>query len=704
MARGGKKRINKNFNQGVGTRNVSNSRRALRRKSGKDGEVYEGGFYYPNGYSYNIDMVSPPLSDGSSPMVYASVSVTAPDASLKINFSHHFLNMSKEEKRDYLLNNPKLQTKLKKLDSDGIRNPSKVKYHEGVAIPYTETNPNSSREIDQEFIDWCHVTQIDPPDWSDTTVNFHLDFDGPGWYDAGKIDVTDYTTDFGTSLIDYDRYYTCIYYNPNNVYGGDTRVAYGITTTCGDGVVSANAWVSSGNQCNESEGNYDSDCEPHGAAWSDNSILTCTFGNVGFADEVDDGTIYPTAGTARGITRQACNPGFDGDWGGTQSNGYCDNDNQSGGAAFQYCGYRGKTWCGGFTNGYRCKSAAQWFPAGDWFDAYYQNCPVGAGGCGSGCQGCTGHCGGSDNVYTSPWMDTPTVNSTVNRFMWQYVYIDSNNIWDGTGGGNQSNLIYPGCIDPLADNYDSGAGFDLATYMYMTIGNGDSDTSLYSPTSPPYPTNCNYDNDNCIGAPVPPDADDPYHSCEYSNFSCHRRHYGRHPDINGLCRDGTTPNGFCLTETGATEGSNGYSVCNYDPTGVPDNDLCKEPDVYSSDDECETLEEDICAMNTIQLSPFENWYCCNQSLNIEWECYGEGGGDINQDGVVDVLDIVALVDHILGGTSLTGVQLELADLNENGIVNVVDIVALVNRILGSRTTSPEDRKELQRQLVRLQKI
>jgi len=62
----------------------------------------------------------------------------------------------------------------------------------------------------------------------------------------------------------------------------------------------------------------------------------------------------------------------------------------------------------------------------------------------------------------------------------------------------------------------------------------------------------------------------------------------------------------------------------------------------------------------------------------------QGDGDVNADGGVDVLDVVAVVGHILGGTSLEGVALCNADVNEDGGVDVLDVVAIVGGILGNR--------------------
>jgi len=61
-----------------------------------------------------------------------------------------------------------------------------------------------------------------------------------------------------------------------------------------------------------------------------------------------------------------------------------------------------------------------------------------------------------------------------------------------------------------------------------------------------------------------------------------------------------------------------------------------------------------------------------------------GAGDLNEDGAVNILDIVSLANYILGGT-LSDCGMESADLNGDGETNILDIVAVVNLILGGRT-------------------
>ena len=54
-------------------------------------------------------------------------------------------------------------------------------------------------------------------------------------------------------------------------------------------------------------------------------------------------------------------------------------------------------------------------------------------------------------------------------------------------------------------------------------------------------------------------------------------------------------------------------------------------------------------------------------------------GDVNEDGIINVLDIILTVNIILGTSDYSN----NADVNSDGIVNVLDIVSLVNVILGT---------------------
>jgi hypothetical protein len=54
-------------------------------------------------------------------------------------------------------------------------------------------------------------------------------------------------------------------------------------------------------------------------------------------------------------------------------------------------------------------------------------------------------------------------------------------------------------------------------------------------------------------------------------------------------------------------------------------------------------------------------------------------GDVDRDGKVNVSDVTALVNMILG---VVPMDQEVADVDGNGKVNVSDVTALVNIILG----------------------
>ncbi|UCE19262.1 MAG: T9SS type A sorting domain-containing protein [Gemmatimonadota bacterium] len=57
-------------------------------------------------------------------------------------------------------------------------------------------------------------------------------------------------------------------------------------------------------------------------------------------------------------------------------------------------------------------------------------------------------------------------------------------------------------------------------------------------------------------------------------------------------------------------------------------------------------------------------------------------GDINGDGSIDVLDIVVVVNHILGTQTLTGEALDRANCNGDDVIDILDALSIVNVILG----------------------
>ena len=56
-------------------------------------------------------------------------------------------------------------------------------------------------------------------------------------------------------------------------------------------------------------------------------------------------------------------------------------------------------------------------------------------------------------------------------------------------------------------------------------------------------------------------------------------------------------------------------------------------------------------------------------------------GDINNDTVVNVVDVVILVNYILGYQNLNTTQMIQADIDNNNLINIVDVVLIVEGII-----------------------
>ena len=56
-------------------------------------------------------------------------------------------------------------------------------------------------------------------------------------------------------------------------------------------------------------------------------------------------------------------------------------------------------------------------------------------------------------------------------------------------------------------------------------------------------------------------------------------------------------------------------------------------------------------------------------------------GDINQDDVIDILDIVSLVNFIMGIDNPDIIEEMAADMDSNGVLNILDIVQIINIIM-----------------------
>ena len=55
-------------------------------------------------------------------------------------------------------------------------------------------------------------------------------------------------------------------------------------------------------------------------------------------------------------------------------------------------------------------------------------------------------------------------------------------------------------------------------------------------------------------------------------------------------------------------------------------------------------------------------------------------GDVTGDGVINILDIVELINQVLGNVT-SAEDLPLGDMNQDGFINILDVVSLVNYVL-----------------------
>ena len=73
---------------------------------------------------------------------------------------------------------------------------------------------------------------------------------------------------------------------------------------------------------------------------------------------------------------------------------------------------------------------------------------------------------------------------------------------------------------------------------------------------------------------------------------------------------------------------------------------------------------------------------------FNWFNYEPINTDVNQDGLINILDVVATVNIVLGILNPSPSQEWAADCNADGIINILDVVGIVNVVLGIGTCPP----------------
>ena len=80
--------------------------------------------------------------------------------------------------------------------------------------------------------------------------------------------------------------------------------------------------------------------------------------------------------------------------------------------------------------------------------------------------------------------------------------------------------------------------------------------------------------------------------------------------------------------------------------------------------------------------------------------YNLSHGDVNQDGFVDVQDIIQTLQHIMGNTQLSNVGQYYADVNQDGQLNITDVVAMIQNIMAQGNVTSRQQSQLQNLLRR----
>ena len=70
-----------------------------------------------------------------------------------------------------------------------------------------------------------------------------------------------------------------------------------------------------------------------------------------------------------------------------------------------------------------------------------------------------------------------------------------------------------------------------------------------------------------------------------------------------------------------------------------------------------------------------------QIYYTDWQPAENESADVNLDGTTNILDVVQLVQFVLGNINFSDEQIDNADFNQDGAINVLDVVSIVNLIL-----------------------
>ena len=107
---------------------------------------------------------------------------------------------------------------------------------------------------------------------------------------------------------------------------------------------------------------------------------------------------------------------------------------------------------------------------------------------------------------------------------------------------------------------------------------------------------------------------------------------------------------------------------------------CHESELlYTIEDDCINCNSTyICFENPIVSDPLGNPYPTETGGCESIDLNSSILGDLNTDGIINILDVVSLVNIVLSNEYISS-----GDLNNDGVIDILDIVALVNIVLES---------------------
>ena len=103
--------------------------------------------------------------------------------------------------------------------------------------------------------------------------------------------------------------------------------------------------------------------------------------------------------------------------------------------------------------------------------------------------------------------------------------------------------------------------------------------------------------------------------------------------------------------------------------------------MYATFEVVDNQETTLCIQDAVFSDPSADPLVVNEGDCFTFEMASILMGDINFDGILNVLDAVLLVNAVLNPGLLDDAEFQAADFNTDGFLNVLDVVSLINIIL-----------------------